>query len=35
MRRYTDLLENVKRMHKEFIIRYDKLKAAKATVSTT
>ena len=35
VRRYTDLLENVKRMHREFILRYDKLKAAKATVPTT
>lgn len=34
VRRYTDLLANVKRMHKEFIHRYDKLKDARATESS-
>ena len=33
VRRYTDLLANVKRMHKEFINRYEKLKAARTTES--
>ena len=33
VRMYTDLLANVKRMHKEFIHRYEKLKDARATES--